>query len=419
MFSVGFIITVLIRFVTNVFDCHFNFLFGSLDKNYDVEKFRNTQIAVGIITSLIGLLTPVLYILFLWKLWFFFETVFHKNKYRFRYEDFRELGPVPINLLNTPHYTKLPNEGRIILTHYIVTVLISSFLISVLCSQFLGLRYTTPITLNAGDYILTNETEQALECDGWLEYSFYYSPTTHIDPIPFHNRVSFRNQSCLDSIHFYSSPITARYQDQRVTIDSKPVDYTNFWLPSGSYIHNISECANRLIVEEYPVQFPCYIPAEKVYTLQPDKLCHKYQKNLTLPCQTRSFINNTIYQGTNLECKISKDSIINIDQSIYCPNQTLNYSFNRPVMKGSDTSEMCSLRNVSKCDSKKLLAVTNQIRDIHFSKNDLNGYSKTICLFTAKCHYPLWIPILACISILLFFILYATICLLLIHRYLS
>ena len=422
VFSIGFIITVLIRFVTNVFDCHFIFLFGSLDKNYDVGKFQNTQIVVGIITGLIGLLTPVLYILFMWKLWFFFGNIFRKNKYRFRYEDFRTLGPAPINQLNTPHHVKLPNEGRIILTHHIVIVLISSLLISALCSQFLGLRHTTPITLNTGDYILTNKTEQALECDGWLEYSFDYSPTTPLDPIPFHNRVSYKNESCLDSIHFYTSPITIRYIDQRVKIDNTSlIYYTDLWLPFGSYIHNISECVYRMSLEEFPIPFPCYIPVEKMYTQQPDKLCHKYYNYLSHPCPNRFDINNTICQGTKSKCQISNDSIvyISINENKNCPNPTLNLSFNRPVVEGSDLSEMCTLRNVSKCDSDRLLAITNQIEDIHFTNNDLNGISKTVCLFTAKCHYPLWIPLLACISILLFFLLYASICLLLIHRYLS
>ena len=389
VFSIGFIITVLIRFVTNVFDCHFIFLFGSLDKYYDVEKFRNTQLVVGVITGLIGFLTPVLYILFLWKLWFFFGKVFGKNKYRFRYEDFRTLGPVPINQLNTPHHKKLPNEGRIVFTHHIVTVLISSLLISAFCSQFLSLRYTTPITLNSGDFILTNETEQVIECDGWLEYSFNYSPTTNLDPIPFHNPQIYKNQSCLDSIHFYSSPLTTRYHDQRVTIsDTSVIDYTNFWLPFGSYIHNITECVNKLIVEKYAFPFPCYIPTEKMYTLQPDRLCHKYDENNNLP--NRSDINNTICQETKSKCQISRDLFTTLyGSNCSCSNYTLSYSFNRPVLEGSGTSEVCSLRNVSKCDSKKLLAITNQIEDIHFSKNDLYGYSKTVCLFTAKCHYPL------------------------------
>ena len=421
VFSIGFIVTVLIRFVTNLFDCHFIFLFGSLDENYDVDKFRDTQLTVGILTSLISLLTPVLYILFLWKLWFFFVKVFGKNKYRFGYEDFRQLGPVPVNQLNTPHHTKLPNEGRIVFIHHIVTVLISALLISVLCSQFLGLRYTTPITLNSGDFILTNETERALECDGWMEFSFYYSPTSNLDPIPFHNPVSYRNQSCLDSIHFYSSPITARYHDQRVTIgNTTAIDYTNFWLPFGSHIRSISECVIELTVEKYPIPFPCYIPDEKMYILQTDKLCHKYYEQLSNYCQNRSSMNNTICQETESICQIARDSIITIDSSNNnCPDQTLNYSFNRPVMEGSDTSETCSLRNVSKCDSRKILAITNQIEDIYFSKYEPNGYSETVCLFTAKCHYPLWIPILACISILFCFLLYATLSLLLIHKYLS
>ncbi|KAI6646152.1 hypothetical protein LOD99_9425 [Oopsacas minuta] len=225
IFCIGFITTLFLQLLTSVLECYFIFLFVSFDSNYNENQFLTTQVVIGIFTGLIYLITPLLYILFLWKLWFLFGKVFgKKNKYRYRIEDFKELHITPANLLNTPHHMKLPNEDRIVLCHHIVTILITSLLISGFCSQFLSLRSTTPLSLGPGDF-LTKESRSVFDCDGCLEYSLYYSPITHLDPVPYPNQFTYKNPTCLDSINFYTSPISSYKQEQQVTNDDVIVTY--------------------------------------------------------------------------------------------------------------------------------------------------------------------------------------------------
>ena len=171
IFCIGYLATVILIFVINFLECHLIFLFFSIDPNYNTSQFVDTQISVGIVTGLLSLLPTFLYILFLWKLWFYFGQVFRKKKFRFRREDFRNLNRPPEDLLNSPHLLKLPNQDRIILIHHFVIVFITSILMSGFCGQFLSIRWTAPLTLRSGDYLLTNETGSVLDCDGRLEYS--------------------------------------------------------------------------------------------------------------------------------------------------------------------------------------------------------------------------------------------------------
>ena len=274
-----------------------------MDQNYTIDKFEKTQISVGIITGILSILPTLLYILFLWKLWFFFGKVFGKNKYRFRYDDFKVLRISSVNSLNDPHYMKLPKQDRIILIHHIVAIFLTTILIGGFCSQFLSIKWTAPLTLKPGDFLLTNTTGSVLECNGRLEYSLYYSPSTHVDPIPFHNRISYTNISCLDTILFYSTHLKKYNYEQQIYIaDVEQIGYLDLWLPKGSYMHNISKCFQKITMAGNAVPFPCYIPSENIYTSQADELCHHYAHNFAGSPDYDMVVNNSVCNENRTIC---------------------------------------------------------------------------------------------------------------------
>ena len=338
VFCIGYLSTVILIFVINFLECHFIFLFASFDKNYKVPQFENTQVSVGIITGLLSLLPTSLYILFLWKLWFFFGKVFRKRKFRFNYEDFNiPLNTQPEDLLNTPHHMKLPNQDKITLIHYIIIVLVTSALISGFCSQFLSIRRTAPLTLKPGDYLLPNETGGVLDCNGWLEYSLSYSPATHLDPTPYHNRQKFKDKACLDSIRFYSLPLEPYYFTQQILIaDLSKFAYIYIWLPEGSYIHNVSDCISKITLNGPKIPFPCYIPNDYLYSPQADELCHQYYN---YPQDVTMLINKTCEQNQS-SCTTDTFAIFSVDcLAPQCTNQSISFTIERQELKGMGTNE--------------------------------------------------------------------------------
>ena len=420
IFCIGYISTVVLIFVINILECHFIFLFLSFDKNYKVPQFETTQISVGIITGLLGILPTFLYILFLWKLWFYYGKVFGKNKFRFRLEDFDILNSPPADLLNNPHLSKLPNQDRIILIHHTVVIFITSILISGFCSQLLSIRWTAPLTLKPGDYLLTNETGSVLSCDGRLEYSLSYSPISLIDPTPYHNRYGFKGKDCTDSIRFYSPPLESYYITQQISMANiSKLVYFDIWLPERSYIHNISGCIQRIVLYGQKIPFPCYLPIENLYSSQADELCYRYYNNN----ETKFDIDakNSTCEENRSSCTTNLVAIFRVgcvpDQ--LCTNPSVNFTIERPVLKGIETSEMCDFNNISNCNSQQIRLMIYEPRDLYFSKDELRGSNSDLCLFSAVCHYSLWIPILASIGILSLSLTYAVTSLVLIHRYLT
>ena len=91
----------------------------------------------------------------------------------------------------------------------------------------------------------------------------------------------------------------------------------------------------------------------------------------------------------------------------------------RKVFKGIESSKMCNFHNISNCNSNKIVLIIYEPRDLCFSNDEEYGSNKDVCLFSAVCHYSIWVPLLACSGILLFFLTYAIISLVFIHRYLT
>ena len=200
------------------------------------------------------------------------------------------------------------------------------------CGQFLSIRWTAPLTLRSGDYLLTNETGSVLDCDGRLEYSMSYSPITHLDPIPYNNKYFHKGKHCSDSIRFYSPPLESYYYTQQIVmVNVSKLVYIDLWLPGGSYIHNISGCINVMRFNGQIIPFPCYIPTEFIYSLQADELCHRYYET------SRNFsidIKNKTCEENRSSCTTALATITSLDCTINCANLSVNLTIESRVAMG-------------------------------------------------------------------------------------
>ena len=192
--------------------------------------------------------------------------------------------------------------------------------------------------------------------------------------------------------------------------------YIDLWLPGGSYIHNISGCINVMRLTGKIIPFPCYIPTELIYSLQADELCHRYygtSRNFSID------IKNKTCEENRSSCTTVLSAITSLDCTINCANLSVNLTIERKVFKGIESSKMCNFHNISNCNSNKIVLIIYEPRDLCFSNDEEYGSNKDVCLFSAVCHYSIWVPLLACSGILLFFLTYAIISLVFIHRYLT
>ena len=301
IFTVGYFFTTLVNLGTNLLECHFIYLLALLSVNYTLKSFTETQVSIGITAGLLSFLPTLLYIIFLWKLWFYIGSL-RNNPYRYRREDFIAVPTSNVQELNNPHFNKLRHQDRIILAHHLVITSVASLLIAGFCSQFLHIKWAAPLTLRSGDYILMNETQSDLLCEGQLEYSFTYSPTTYLDPVEYTNSIDLKNETCWESIHFYSKPIESDFLEQNIKITNvSDIDYFELWLPAGTYFHNISKSIETLELDFYPSPKPCYIFSANIFTLLPDRFCYEY-KNEVQNNPIVTYINETICNENNTRC---------------------------------------------------------------------------------------------------------------------
>ena len=419
IFTVGYFFTALVMLVVNFLECHFIYLLASLSANYNSDSFTETEVSIGIIAGILSFLPTLLYIIFLWKLWFYLGSFLRKNPYRYRREDFYDLSTLNAPKLDSPHFTKLPNQDRIILAHHLLISLITSLLVAGLCSQFLHIRWAAPLTLQPGDYVFMNETKSDLSCDGKLEYSLTYAPTTHLDPIPFTNRINLENETCFESILFYSKPLESFYFDQTVNIANiSDTYYIDLWLPNGTSFQYISSCVGKMRVIVRTTPYPCYILPERIYTLLPDKLCYKYQESLNSNGLPPLNINNSICKVDESLCKTAGVGISSIDVSTeHCINESIELRLKRVVYRGGNSSVMCTLRNISYCDPGNIQLITHKPKNLYYPKKARSGINMNACQFSAICYYNTWIPIIASVCIFLLTLFYGIGTIIIIHRY--
>ena len=412
IFTAGYFFTTLVNLGTNMLECHFIYLLAPLIVKYTINSFTETQVSIGIIVGLLSFLPTLLYILFLWKLWFYIGNL-RNNPYRYRREDFIAVPTSNVQELNNPHFDKLRNQDRIILAHHLVITSIASLLIAGFCSQFLHIKWAAPLTLKPGDYILMNDTHPDLLCDGELEYSFTYSPTTYLDPVVYKNSIDLKNETCWESIHFYSKPIESYFFEQNIKItNASEIRYVELWSPAGTYFHNISKSIETLELDFYPSPKPCYIFTANLFTLLPDKLCFEYQ-NKTQNGLSITYINETICNENKSRCITENFGVSDISMTVL-PNssESIELHLKRRVYRGGNSSILCDFRNISDCDAGNIQLIVYRPEDLYYSKSHPR---ESICQFSAVCYYNTWIPIISSVCIFLLTLLCGIGTIILIH----